>query len=85
MPCAPVAAFAFPELITTACGCARSRCSLLTTTGAAWTRLAVNIPAPTQSPLPTTSARSGPSLLMRAATPLAVKPLAAVTLIRALR
>ena len=28
MPCAPVAAFAFPALITTACGCAAARCLL---------------------------------------------------------
>ena len=45
-PCAPVAAFATPELITTACGCVIARWRFETVTGAAWTRFCVHIAAP---------------------------------------
>ncbi len=45
-PCAPVAAFAIPELTTTACGCATSRYRFDTTTGAASTRFCVQTAAP---------------------------------------
>ncbi len=58
-PSAPVAAFAEPELITTACGSASSRCRLETTTGAACTRFAVHMAAPTEREIERTSARSG--------------------------
>ena len=57
-PRSPVAAFATPELTTTACGSATSRCAFETTTGAAWTRLTVNIAAPTAGAVERTTARS---------------------------
>ena len=57
-PCLPVAAFATPELITTACGSAAARCAFETSTGAACTRLAVNIAAPTAGTVERTTARS---------------------------
>ena len=79
-PCSPVAAFAFPELTTTACGCARSRCSFERTTGAACMRLTVNIPAPVAGAVERTSARSFRVLRIPQCTPLATKPCAAVTL-----
>ena len=84
-PCAPVAAFAMPELITTACGSALSRWRFDTTTGAASTRFCVHIAAPVASGTERTIARSRFSLRMCACTPDATKPTAAVTLIRALR
>ena len=62
MPCAPVAAFATPELTTIACGCASSRCCFETTTGAASTRFCVHIAAPVAGASERTSARSRFSL-----------------------
>ena len=79
-PWAPVAAFAQPALISTACGCARSRCRFETVTGAAWTRFVVHSAAPTARGTERTTATSGlPDGLIPAATPLATKPCAAVT------
>src|SRR6187401_2331788 len=80
MPCSPVAAFAFPELTTTACGCARSRCFFERTTGAACMRLTVNIAAPVAGAVERTSARSFRVLRIPQCTPLATKLRAAVTL-----
>ena len=85
-PCAPVAALATPEFATIACGCAASRWSRDTVTGAACTRLTVNIPAPVAGVSERRSARSSRSCLrMPEWTAPAAKPLAAVTLIRAPR
>jgi hypothetical protein len=85
-PRSPVAAFATPEFVTTACGSASSRCSFEMTTGAASIRFAVNIAAPVARPTDRTSDRSSRSFFrMPQWTPLATKPLAAVTLIRAPR
>ena len=79
-PRSPVAAFATPEFVSTACGCASSRCSLQSTTGAASTRFAVNIPAPVAGTSERTSERSRRSFLrIPQCTPLATNPLAAVT------
>src|SRR4051812_1204757 len=84
-PRSPVAAFAFAEFATTACGSASSRFRRETTTGAAWTRLTVNIPAPVAGSSERTIARSGRVLRSPQWTPLATNPLAAVTLTRSLR
>jgi hypothetical protein len=84
-PCSPVAAFATPELTTIACGWARSRCARETVTGAAWTRLEVNMAAPTAGTVVRISARSRPLRRMPALTAAATKPFGAVTLIRAPR
>ena len=62
LPRSPVAAFATPELITTACGSASARCSRLTCRHAAWTLLRVNIAAPTACGTERTIARSFRSL-----------------------
>ena len=82
LPRSPVAAFATPELITTACGSASARCSRLTCRHAAWTLLRVNIAAPTARGTERTIARSfRPCRRIPAATPEATNPFAAVTLI----
>jgi len=78
-PRGPVAAFAIPELITTACGCASSRCSFEIFTGAAAMRLTVNMAAPVPRRTERTIARSGFSRRIPQWTPLAAKPLGAVT------
>jgi hypothetical protein len=83
-PCSPVAAFAIPELTTTACGSATASASCDTSTGAAFRRLAVNIAAPTAGAIDRTSARSGDERRMPAATAAASNPCAAVTLKRGL-
>ena len=62
IPAAPVAAFAIPELITTACGSASSRWRRETSTGAACTRLVVHTAPPTARGTERTSARSGDAL-----------------------
>ena len=82
-PRSPVAALATPELTTIACGSVVSRCALETTTGAACTRLTVNIAAPTAGTVERTIARSFAARRMPAETPAAANPRAAVTLIRA--
>ena len=79
-PRSPVAAFATPELTTIACGSAAARCSFVTITGAAWTRLTVCIAVPTAGTVERTTARSFSFRRMPAWTPAATKPLAAVTL-----
>ena len=68
-----------PELITTACGSACARCAFETSTGAACTRFAVNIPAPTAGTVERTTARSSFDLRIPAWTAPATKPFAAVT------
>jgi hypothetical protein len=86
MPCSPVAAFATPEFATIARGCACSRCSLHTVTGAACMRLTVNIPAPVAGTSEWTIARSSRfSLRIPQSVAPATKPFAAVTLIRGSR
>ena len=75
----PVAALATPELTTTACGCAFSRCRRETVTGAACTRFVVQTAPPTAAGSERTSARSSPERRIPACTPVATKPLAAVT------
>ena len=73
-PCAPVAAFATPELITIACGSATARCRFETTTGAASTRFCVHIAAPVAGAVERTTARSSFSFRIAACTPAATKP-----------
>ena len=86
IPCAPVAAFATPELTTTACGWASSRFAFDTTTGAACTRFCVHIAAPVARESTRAAARRPCG---RAGCPRAPRrrrsPCAAVTLIRAPR
>jgi hypothetical protein len=79
IPGAPVAAFATPELTTTACGSAQPRCRRETMTGAAWTRLVVQTAAPTAGTSDRVIARSSAERRIPARTPLATNPLAAVT------
>src|SRR5262245_19157507 len=80
-PRSPVAAFATPELITTAWGSASERCSRVISRQAAWTRLRVNIAAPVACGTERTTARSfRAEYLMPASTPDATNPCAAVTL-----
>ena len=57
-PCAPVQALAQPLLTTMARACRwrRSRCSRDTSTGAAWARLVVKTPRPTQAHPPPSQA-----------------------------
>ena len=69
-----MAAFATPELMTTACGSAAARCRFETTTGAASTRFCVHIAAPVAGTSERTSARSRFSRLICARTPDATNP-----------
>ncbi len=81
-PAGPVQAFAPPELRMTARSRPSARAWRLQSTGAAWTRLAVKIPAAaSDGPSLTTSATSGrPDGFNPAVTPAARKPRGAVTL-----
>jgi hypothetical protein len=79
-PRTPVAAFATPELMTTACGSASSRWRRERSTGAACMRFAVNIAVPVAGSVERTSARSGAFLRMPQWTPEATKPRGEVTL-----
>jgi hypothetical protein len=79
-PASPVPAFAQPALITIARARPSARCSREISTGAAFARLAVKMPAEAQGPSAATSARSSRPNLIPAATPAARKPSGAVML-----
>ncbi len=82
LPRSPVAEFATPELMTTACGSACPMWSRFTVRQAAWTLLRLNIAAPTAGAVERKTARSFAVGRIPAWIPEAMKPRGAVTLTR---